>query len=110
MTQATEEQERLSAELLKRYGPETFKRALQISGIRACLSSLATDALTREERHDMFVRAVLHVDMFQSSVLKLKESQAITECAMRMDAAISMWVLDGIEEKVGELGRVKPRS
>jgi hypothetical protein len=95
------EQQRLRAELIERYGEVTYKRALEMSGLRCCLQALARDQLSVDERVLAYRRANMHFAQLQASFMTLEQSAQITECAKRLDSAIDMWTLDEIEEREG---------
>lgn len=100
MTQQ-EEQQKLKAELVERYGAVAFKRAMEMSGVRSCLEALATDALTEEERKVAYARAGMHLAKLHATFMTLEQSNAMTECAKRIDAAIETWAMDDIEARDG---------
>lgn len=95
------EQAKLRAELIERFGEQTFTRALEMSGIRCCLQALATDALSQTERAVAYTQASMHLAKLQASFITPAECAALTECAKRLDAAADMWALDEIEARDG---------
>jgi len=96
-----EEQQRLRAELVARYGERTFNRALEMSGIRSCLQALATGALSDVERLSAYTMASMHLAKLQASILTGEEAAAMMECARRIDSAMETWTLDELEAREG---------
>lgn len=101
MNQATPEQVKLRGELIARYGELTFMRALEMSGLRCCLRALASDELKPHEREVAFHLAGRHLARLQASWMQGEASDALTECALRIDAAMDAWTLDDIEARDG---------
>lgn len=100
MTQL-EEQQKLRAELIERYGMVTFTRALEMSGLRTCLQALATGELSEVERNTAYMMAGMHLAKLQASFITREESATLTECAKRLDAAMECWTLDELEQRDG---------
>lgn len=96
-----EEQDKLRADLIERYGAVAFNRALEMSGIRACLEALATDALSKNERRIAYERAGMHLARLHATFMTTEQSTAMTECARRIDAAFDTWAMDDIEQRDG---------
>ena len=96
-----QELEALRADLIKRYGMVTFTRALEMSGIRTCLQALATGQLSDEERLAAYTMASMHLAKWQATYMTTEESEKLTECAKRVDAAMEAWTLDDIEQRDG---------
>jgi hypothetical protein len=97
----TSEQAQLREQLIKRYGEQTFTRALEMSGIRCCLQALATDVLSPVERTVAYTQASMHLAKLQASFITPQECAALTECAKCLDSAVDMWALDDVEEREG---------
>lgn len=97
----TPEMKKLHGELMERFGAVTFERAWNMSSLRNCLQALAHDELTSEERRLAYTAACMHFAKMQATFITLAQSDAMTECAARIDSAIDMWALDELERRDG---------
>lgn len=97
----TLEQAALQADLIERFGFVTFTRAWHMSGLRNCLQALALDKLSEMERAEAYAAASMHMAKLHASFITREQSEQLTECAKRIDAAIDTWTLDAIEQRDG---------
>jgi hypothetical protein len=97
----TPEQRQLRADLIKRFGALTFKRAMQLSGLQMCLIGLGADELTFEERAHLVRQASMHLAELIDTAVPAAESAKLVECARRIDTAVELWLLDEKEEREG---------
>lgn len=95
----TPEQEQLRADLLAEYGEALVQQAIELSGLAMCLAGLAADELTSEERARLYRQASIHLGQLLSTSMPAAVSAKLTECALRFDAALDLWMLDGIEQR-----------
>lgn len=96
----TEEQQ-LRVDLLAKYGETVVKQATELSGLQICLLSLGTDVLTTAERERMYRLAGVHLGKLLETVMPPAVSALVVECALRIDAAADMAMLDDIEKRDG---------
>lgn len=96
-----EEEAKLQAHLIGRYGRLTAERALEMSGMKAAMQALASGTLTEEQRAAAYVMASMHLANLCEMLLTSWEAKALTECSKRIDAAFDLWAADDIERRVG---------
>ncbi len=101
MTAMTPEQEKLHADLVKKYGLLIVKQARHLSGLTLCLQALALDELDQEERRKSYERAGVHLAKLLETVMPAEYSAKVTECASRIDSATDLWMADEIEQRDG---------
>lgn len=97
----TPEQEKLHADLVKKYGLLIVRQARHLSGLTFCLQALALEEIDAEERKKSYARAAAHLANLLETVMTAEYSAKVTECAARIDSAIDLWTADEIEQRDG---------
>lgn len=101
MASEPQEQAQLREDLTAEYGEALYGQAVEFSGLALCLTALATDDMTTEERAEIYQQASLHLSALLAVLLPPGTSQKLTECAKRLDAATEIWMADEMARRAG---------